>query len=227
VTLQEQVTVCVVTCGRPDALSLMYRSFVHHHGEGCLFYVWDNSEPLDHPSFHPTRFFAGNSIPHGMALDAMVKLAETPYVVICDDDTEVREPVIQRMIDLCEFCVCPPRLYDPGPITLAGHVCEWQTGIDPSRAMFKTEKIQRILAHFSFAGYDSRETHKHYDSATMVHEVARVLEWPVATPEWLLKDWYHWGGGVTWAKASPLGDQNRITSDERYAEIQARLKSYE
>jgi len=229
--LQDQVSICVTSLNRVDALKLMWKSFVHHHGEGFHLKVYEQGSTdgaKEYAESIATEFIDGPTVPHGCALDEMVRRTETEYVLICDNDIEFLAPVLQRMLDECEFCVCAPRIYDMGSIELSGYRCYGQEGIDPSRALFKTKPLQKILEHFSFAGYDSRELGKHYDTGTMVHEVARVQDLPVATPDWI---WgkndgiWHWGA-ITWAMWGPMGDQNRIVADERYVEIQRRLATY-
>lgn len=229
IRLQDLVTVCVTSLNRVDALKLMWKSFVHHHGEGFHLKVYEQGSTdgaKEYAQSIATELIDGPHVPHGCALDDMIKRTTTEFVLIADNDIEFTKPVLQRMVDEDAFCVCAPRVFDMGEIEWRGHKCKGQIGLDPSRALFKTEMLKPILEHFSFGGYDSHELRRHYDTGTMAHEVARVLGYEVKTPMWVYDDVWH-AGALTWPMGGPIGTHDRDESDRRYAEIQKRLAKYE
>lgn len=227
--LSSQLTVVCASAGMNDALALMWRSFCKHHGD-VPFYLYANSPATKQARVSPTIYVDGPIVVHGLALDRLVAMVETPYVLVADDDVHFLAPVVEDMIAACEFCVCPPKRYLWGTFTIRdweGEITyQGMDRIDPCCALFKTEPLKRVLRYVSFAPYRAPLLGKSFDTGSMLYHAAMAAGMSVKTPSFVWERVYH-AGAITWGMAAPEGSPDRVIAEERLARIRERLRAYE
>ncbi len=237
--LRDQVTVVCANLNAIHAFDLMWRSFCHHHSDDIPLFVWDNGSTDGCKELgrkYAARFVDGPTRMHGACLDELCGMVDTPWVLTVDNDVEFLAPTVRDMISLAcagdAFCVCPVKRYDMGEVIIQDSyegpvLCKGQERIDPCCALFETRQLKWFLEWTSFAAFRCTQKGKHYDTGSMLYHVAKAADETVLTPNWLWDDKIRHFGEITWGLGAPEGSEQRMTVEQRYAEIQERLALYQ
>lgn len=192
------ITVCTANRNAVDALTLMWESFVKHHGtmrwvvcddastDGAKEYANSNASFIIH---NPEHKQAGRSI------DSACRAVSTKYTLLVDGDVEFLGPVLgaleSRLEDDALAVGC---IFQAGKVNMFGHELLGQLKIDHSCALFHTMMLQRILDFFSFEAYVSLIRGEYYDGGAMICRAANLMGWKLVRYQDLRRNVLHYGG---------------------------------
>ncbi len=234
--MNPQVTMVCANLGMSAAFELMLESFLkYHRREDVLLHVFNEPtdsglEIRDDATEYSDKvadkcFTTPTLVPHGVALDILCKSVDTPFTLVVDNDIELSGKVLQMMLDRVErdasAGVCAP-CSDLGRTELYGVETRGMQRVEPWCALLRTDVLQRVVRHYSWSSYGSRDLGEHWDVGGMILKGINFMGLDVSRDAEIPKVVKHFGC-VSWGAYAPEGSPIRVIADARYAQIKQRL----
>lgn len=214
-----EATILIVNQDRKDALRLAVESLRRHNTDvKFLLWIWDNNSTDGSQEWardNCDRLFVKDSLMgchHGIPLDRMCQLVETPFTVTLDNDVRTKAPFLRRLIDeirdVAAFAAGPKARMSMGTVMGPRVLMHGQPRIDPCCAVFDTHQIARMTRSVSFTSFECEKLARFYDTGSMIRQAAEGAGLRVLDLDWLWDSIEHYGA-MTWAGYAAEGTNER------------------
>lgn len=237
--MSPEVTVGTVFCNGVHAVELLWRSYYFHNkGVPVKLWCWDNASTdgaAEYAAKHSAKLFRNPPrTSHQQGADSMAKECDTPFFLLLDFDVEFRGEFTERALEMLKFnpgalCVSYPS-GNPGKQFPVGNfgLMDGTKRINPCCTLFRSDKIKRILEHFTFGTYFNFGTKRQFfDVGAMIRQVAEVAGMEVLEPAWVGHAVHHFGqiGALVANHDIPVNLRGEL--ERRYAMMTKRAELYE
>lgn len=210
-------------------ISLMYESYVMHHGKPaewicCYDESWDGA--TEYAQQHATKLLPNpERLQAGRSMDRACLAVETPYTLLVETDVEFLGPVTGPMVDLMTSnALCVSNIMpNPGECDVWNYHLYSQERIAHHCSLFDTKKLQHLLKFFSFESYCNFIKQEYYDGGAMILRGARAMGWDIVDPGELNNNVCHYGG-VTSIFTPDIDPNARTVFEARHEVVQKRLE---
>jgi hypothetical protein len=227
----ENITAVTTFRNTATALALMWETFSFHHPGYRWIAIDDQSSDGagDYAEKHATRLIRNDRhINFGGNLDTLSNIVETEYTLTIDSDIEVLKPIVPVMLSILEAnpdALCVADVHTTGECDYKGVPLTGRAKIDHSFALFRTEKLKKLVAQFTWAPYMCIPHNIYFDGGAMILRGANVAGWPVLPCPALWKNVVHYGGcsALFW---HDIADETRAALAKKYEFIGRRLDRF-
>lgn len=228
-----EITILIATQDNLDSLRLTVESLRFHNPDvDFLLWIWDNNSTDGAQQWardHADRLFIKDEYlgdHHGIPLDRMCQLVQTPYVLTLDNDVRTTAPFLARMLEEIRttnaFAVSPKSRFPMGSVDHHGQTLFGQPRIDPCCSLFDTHRLAKMTRSVSFCRCESTGQAKFYDTGAMLRQAAEGGGHLVVDADWLW-DCIHHYGAMTWAGYAPDETPTKATHSKRMARLRSHL----
>jgi hypothetical protein len=227
----ENITAVTTFRNTATALALMWETFSFHHPGYSWIAIDDQSSDGagDYAKGKAARLIVNDRhINFGGNLDTLSNLVETEYTLTIDSDIEVLRPTVPAMLSTLESnpdALCVADVHVTGECDYKGYPFTGTAKIDHSFALFRTEKLKKLVGQFTWAPYHCFPTHTYYDGGAMILRGANVAGYPVLPCRDLWRNVVHYGGcsALFW---HDIAESTRSALAKKYEFIGGRLKRF-